>query len=126
MVTGQILRGVVTLYRILILCVMVLCVPSASWAVTSLTQANITFNFDGDHTGGYYLDGSPWVVENSTDAGVVVTSITPNYADPGRHGWEENSTVQNDVQGGTGGCTASPSKYCDLNSWDSRLTVRRC
>ncbi len=58
----------------------------------SMTTNDITFTFDTTYPTGRFVDGEPWVVENTPGGGVTVNSMTPAYSG-GQNGFEVNRTV---------------------------------
>lgn len=88
-------------------------------AATSESAAGITFTFDRNYTTGTYLDGMPWVVEDSPGGGVTITRMTPDFSN-NQNGWAENPESLYTIPSGQSGCTSS--KDCQLQTLDSRLT----
>ncbi len=66
--------------------------PLVAWSDTSVTTSGITFNFDGDYQTGRFVDGEPWVVENTAGQGVRIVSMNPPYSN-GHHGYDVNRTA---------------------------------
>lgn len=86
---------------------------TSAQAATSISQNGITWNFTASHTVGTFVDGSPWVVENSPGVGVQFSSITPAYSG-GRHGYEVNPVGDYFASGaGCGDGSADPQSLDD-------------
>ena len=101
--------------------VVVLCIalPQMALGATSVSVNSITFTFDRNYETGMFVDGMPWVVENSPGGGVTVNSITPTYSS-GRHGYEVNPTTS-ELGRGEQGCNRPSGRRCDRSQLDERI-----
>lgn len=92
------------LVRFLVAWLVLVALPNAAHAATSVTHNGVTFSFSEDKTVGTFATGDYWVV-----GPVTITAISPDYADIDErwsNGWEVNP-VGGNTQGFQEGCAAT-------------------
>ena len=86
---------------------------------TSVTRHAITWTFDTDYTTGTFVNGDPWVVENTPGGGVRVNSISPTSTISGD--WTTNGSMVNPSSGSVQGFDSQ----MNFISYDPSLNVGR-
>ena len=86
-----------------------------SFGATSVKRHSITWTFDTNYETGTFVNGDPWVKENTLGAGITIVSKSPNPTTSGRP--KHGTMINVDANEGQGYDDAAPRYRSYLNAF---------